>query len=61
MNEGSGSGSIHLWIRIRIQEAQKYTKPTDPDAQHCLELDELPREGKQAHEEVEHDAGVAVV
>jgi hypothetical protein len=23
------------WIRIRIQEAQKHTDPTDPDLQHC--------------------------
>jgi hypothetical protein len=23
------------WIRIRNQEAEKHTNPTDPDPQHC--------------------------
>jgi hypothetical protein len=31
MIEGSGS------VRIRIQEAQKHTDPTDRDPQHCLQ------------------------
>ncbi len=25
-----------LWIRIRIQEAQKHVDPVDPDPQHCI-------------------------
>jgi hypothetical protein len=25
-----------VWIRIRIQEAQKHMDPTDPDPQHCF-------------------------
>jgi hypothetical protein len=27
-----------LWIRIRIQEAQKHVDPSDPDPQHCKEI-----------------------
>ncbi len=40
MAEASGSGSIPLtrWIRIRIQEAQKHTDPTDPNPQHCCKV-----------------------
>jgi hypothetical protein len=27
---------ILVWIRIRIQEAQKHMDPTDSDPQHCF-------------------------
>jgi hypothetical protein len=29
------ASEIWIRIRIRIQEAQKHTDPTDPDPQHC--------------------------
>ncbi len=48
----SGSGSIPLTGSgsIRIQEAQKYVDPGDPDPQHCCILSQCGSGSEESHE-----------